>query len=77
MRLLPEFFQKIQNLYITDLILFLDVIYHLRHPALALDLIYDNLKNRIYKVMKDNDLKFTFTYNELFNSRYFPKNISS
>jgi hypothetical protein len=29
-------------------------------------LIYDNLKNRIYKVIKENNLKFTFSYEEIF-----------
>ena len=30
-------------------------------------IIYDNLKSRIYKVIKENNLKFEFTYNEIFN----------
>jgi len=28
--------------------------------------IYDNLKSRIYKAIKDNNLKFEFSYNEIF-----------
>ncbi len=32
----------------------------------GIHLIYANLKNRIYKTIKENKLKFTFSYNEAF-----------